>query len=83
LSKRQFEGTGEAYPRKFFDRKVMRHGFSQVIAVTKIIPDDWAYVRLWPEFVGDDECVIRLECLMRSDNVPPLARTGKKREQES
>lgn len=83
MSKRELKGSSEAYPRKFFDRKVMRHGFSQVLAITKVIPDDWAYVRIWPEYAGEDEVVLRLECLMRSDNVPPLSRTRKKRKQES
>lgn len=43
-TKRQFRGT--SLPKAFFDRKVRIVGYSRVLSISKILPEDWAYVRM-------------------------------------
>lgn len=35
-----------AQRRTFFDRKVLKYGYSRTIALGKVIPKDWQYVRI-------------------------------------
>ena len=42
--KRQFKGT--ATPKTFYDRKVRKVGYSRVVSLSKIIPENWAWVRM-------------------------------------
>lgn len=44
--KRQFKGTSK--PRTFFDRKVRQVGYTRYVALGKLIPEGWTYVRLTP-----------------------------------
>ena len=43
-AKRQFHVSAEK--RTFFDRKVLHYGSSRTIAMGKIIPKDWEYIRM-------------------------------------
>ena len=43
-AKRQFHVTAER--RTFFDRKVLNYGSSRTVAMGKIIPKEWPYVRM-------------------------------------
>jgi hypothetical protein len=42
--KRQF--TGGTKPRTFFDRKVRSEGHTRSLSLGKVIPKNWAYVRI-------------------------------------
>jgi len=42
--KRQFRGTSK--PKTTYDRKVRPAGFTRYVAMGKVIPEDWQYVRL-------------------------------------
>jgi len=44
--RRQFHGTRGR--RAFFDRKVRREGHARVLSLSKVIPEDWLYVRITP-----------------------------------
>lgn len=59
---------GAHEPKDFFDRKIAQQGSTQYIAVTKVIPDDWDYVRITPLEQSDDTVVIRIRCLLRRDS---------------
>lgn len=41
---RQFRET--ARKKEFYDRKVRPEGYTRVISMGKIIPEDWTYVRM-------------------------------------
>ena len=43
-AKRQFKGT--SVPKTFYDRRVRLVGYTRVVSLGKIIPEDWAYVRM-------------------------------------
>jgi len=43
-AKRQFHVSTQK--RTFFDRKVLNYGYSRTIALGKIIPKEWKYVRI-------------------------------------
>ncbi len=43
-TKKQFKGT--SIPKAFYDRKVRIVGYSRVLSVSKILPEDWLYVRM-------------------------------------
>ena len=42
--KRQFHTTIQR--RTFFDRKILHYGSSRAVALGKVIPKDWEYVRI-------------------------------------
>ena len=42
--KKQFKGTSA--PKTFYDRRVRKVGYSRVVSLSKIIPEDWAWVRM-------------------------------------
>jgi len=44
--RRQFKGTRGR--RQHFDRKVRREGHARVLSLSKVIPEDWLYVRITP-----------------------------------
>jgi len=62
---RQFKGTSR--PRAFYDRKVRRSGYSRVISISKIIPEDWLYVRLTPLNRTDKSVEVLIEALLRGN----------------
>jgi hypothetical protein len=41
---KQFKGTGK--PKTFFDRKIRPAGYTRYVALGKVLPEDWEYVRL-------------------------------------
>jgi hypothetical protein len=41
---RQFQTAAQR--RTFFDRKVLHYGYSRTVALGKIIPKEWKYVRI-------------------------------------
>ena len=45
-AKRQFRGTSK--PRQSYDRKVRHVGYTSYVALGKVIPNNWEYVRLTP-----------------------------------
>ena len=34
-------------PPPFFDRKVQPHGYTRLLSLGKVIPQDWRYVRIY------------------------------------
>lgn len=43
-ARKQFHVSAQR--RSFFDRKVLKYGYSRTIALGKVIPKDWQYVRI-------------------------------------
>lgn len=41
---RQFQTSAEK--RSFFDRKVSPYGYSRMVALGKVMPKEWTYVRI-------------------------------------
>jgi len=64
VSKKELAG-GKHRRRTFFDRKVQRQEKYLAIAVTKLIPDDWDYVRLRKVDETEDSVTIHVRCLLR------------------
>lgn len=63
--------TGNDKKRSFFDRKVQRQEKYQALAVTKLIPDDWDYVRLRKIDESPDIVIIQVRCLLRREHDAP------------
>jgi hypothetical protein len=52
-------------PRKpFYDRKVQAHGYTRLLSLGKVIPQDWRYVRIWIEKSTPTEVHIRIQKLL-------------------
>ena len=47
-----------ATPRTFFDRKIVQYGYGRTIALGKVLPKDWQYVRV--TINNKDDCTITL-----------------------
>jgi len=68
MARRQFHT--KAKPKQFYDMAIKKWGeggSSRYLAVTKFIPQDWRYVRVWPTRDGDNTVVLRIECLYREE----------------
>jgi len=63
---RQFRET--ARKREFYDRKVREVGYTRVISLGKIIPEDWAYVRMRILNQTDESIEVLFTKLMGRDN---------------
>lgn len=63
--------TAKNTPRDFYDRKVQRQEKYQALAVTKLIPDDWDYVRLRKVAESPDSVTIHVRCLLRREQDAP------------
>jgi len=59
--KRQFRGTSK--PKKHYDLKIWHIGYSRVLAVSRLIPKDWIYVRVIPHRDAEDHVLLHIECL--------------------
>lgn len=66
-----------AEKRTFFDRKVLHYGYSRTLAMGKIIPKEWRYVRL--SIVGQEKnkLTITIEKLMGDIEYARGAKTDK------
>jgi len=60
--KRQFRGTSK--PRSHYDLKIWSIGYSRVLAVSKLIPKNWIYVRVHKVSSAEDQVTIRIEKLL-------------------
>lgn len=71
--KRQFKGTSQR--RKFFDRKLQDTGYTKVLSMGKIIPQDWKYVRITPLSKNETSIVIRIDKLLGDENLACYPKT--------
>ena len=76
--KRQFKGTGER--RTFFDRKVRKVGYSRVLSMSKLIPEDWAWVRMRVLNKTNDAVEVLFTKLLGCDDVASDEDTSKEGE---
>ena len=53
--------------REFYDRKVRIVGFSRVLSLSKVIPEDWGYVRITPLRATEKTIEVLFEKLMGVD----------------
>jgi len=77
--KRQF--TGVAKPRLFFDRKVQRTSTTRILSMGKVLPKDWEYVRLIPEYMDASTIMLRIEKLALVKNLAPNTKNNKSSKQ--
>lgn len=76
--KRQFKGTGER--RTFFDRKVRKVGYSRVLSMSKIIPEDWAWIRMSILNKTDDAVEVLFTKLLGIDKIASTEEPSKEGE---
>lgn len=71
---KQFQTT----PRKrdFFDRKVLTYGYSRTVALGKIIPQDWTYLRITVVNIDQTNITIKLTKLMGKTPIAPNPKTN-------
>ena len=83
MSKRpkQFKGTSKR--RTFFDRKVRKVGYSRVLSMTKVVPEDWAYVRIIMMNRTSDAVEVLLEKLMGVEELAQIEASDKEGEQHT
>jgi hypothetical protein len=58
--------------KKFYDVKIKRSGAdgkSRYLTVTKILPKDWEYVRIYQPDIKGNTAVLRIECLYKKEEV--------------
>lgn len=60
--KRQFKGTSK--PPVFYDRKVQHHRTGRTLSISKVIPKEWAYVRIIPRLTEEKRVMIDIYLLM-------------------
>ena len=68
--KRQFTGTSK--PRQFYNRKVRRVGRDKrgaYIALGRIIPKDWAYVRVWKPVIEGRTMFLKIDCIFTTEEM--------------
>jgi hypothetical protein len=69
---RQFQTAAQR--RTFFDRKVLKYGYSRTIALGKVVPEEWQYVRVRVLDKNSSRITIELTKLLGSE---PLAQNKK------
>ena len=74
--KRQFHVS--AHKRTFFDRRVLRYGYSATVSMGKIIPKNWAYVRMSITDQTPNTLTVKLEKLMDVNQLAHGATNDKK-----
>jgi len=60
--KRQFRNTSK--PKSHYDLKIWQIGYSRVLAVFRLIPKNWIYVRVRKVSNAEDQVTIRIEKLL-------------------
>jgi len=60
--KRQFRKTSK--PKSHYDLKIWQIGYSRVLAVSRLIPKSWVYVRVRKVSSAEDQVTIRIEKLL-------------------
>lgn len=83
MSKRvkQFERASQR--RSFYDRRVRKTGFSRVISLSKVIPEDWGYVRIKILTATPDAVEVLFEKLMGVDELAQNKRNHKEGKQNT
>lgn len=74
-AKRQFHTAAKR--RTFFDRKVIHYGASRTISLSKVIPEDWAYVRVCAIDKNPNSVTIIITKLMVSESHAQDTQTDK------
>jgi len=69
MYKKQFKGTTQR--RAHYDRKVIMQGQTRYIALGKVIPETWSYVRITLVKRTDASVEILIEKLLELNNIAP------------
>lgn len=56
---------------KHYDRKVIHTPTARMLALSRIIPKDWGYVRIWEAEKSDKVITIMIEKLMSVKELAP------------
>ena len=72
---KQFRGTSK--PRQSYDRKVRHVGYTSYVALGKVIPNDWQYVRLTPLNRSPNSVELLIEKLFGAKNNAQTTNTNK------
>jgi hypothetical protein len=65
---KQFHTKAKA--KEFYDVAIKQWGSeraSRYLAVTRIIPKSWRYVRVWKQSVNENEIILKIECLYKAE----------------
>ena len=73
--KKQFKGASRK--PDFYDRKVIHSTAARLLAITKIIPEDWIYVRMWKMKQTKKAVTVIIEKLVGEDRVAPAQAVSK------
>lgn len=63
---RQFKGTSK--PKEHYDRKVRKVGYTIYVALGKVIPEGWDYIRITPLNRTPNTIEVLFEKLLGSQN---------------
>ena len=66
--KRQLKAKTQ--PRRFYDLKIVETGATKgtrYLPVTKILPKNWRFVRVWLPKIEGNTAQIKVECLYKSE----------------
>lgn len=74
-SKRQFQTAAKR--RTFYDRKVLRYGYSATVSMGRIIPKTWQYVRVRIIEQTDKHITVEFEKLLGDEMIAPITQAHK------
>lgn len=72
-----------AQKRTFFDRKVLEYGYSRTIALGKVIPADWSYVRITVVSKSDSTVTLEITKLLGGKPLALYKKADKGHRQDS
>ena len=73
--KRQFKGTSKA--KDHYDRKVIHSRTGRTLSLTKVIPKDWLYVRIYLVDETKNHKIIGIQKLMGVEQAAQITATHK------
>jgi hypothetical protein len=56
--------------KKFYDMKVKcsgADGKSRYLTITKLLPKEWQYVRVWQPDIKGNTAILKIECLYKAE----------------
>ena len=80
-AQKQFKYTKQR--DKHYDRKVRKVGNTLYVALGKVLPASWQYVRITPTNRTDRAIVITIEKLYGENNIAQIKRANKNGEQNT
>jgi hypothetical protein len=74
-AKKQFRTPRQ--PRRIYDRKVLKYGASRTLALSKVIPESWQYVRIRIVKKEENRILVSFEKLLGAEELAQATEVNK------